>query len=148
MRLYTRTGATALTDPETGIEYKADAEGGFDFPDDLSDKQCRFAVRGRPMWENDIERQRRVMTEELERRKDPATLLTAVEQILNAAKVAQAVSAPAEVPVVEVADVPSADAERPDPGGADEAEDLVSAPEKIPGAPRKTAASRRTPKAE
>jgi hypothetical protein len=103
MRLYTRTGATALTDPETGVVYEADEQGGFNFPDDLSDKLHRFAVRGQPMWETDIERQRRVMNEELERRKDPATLLTAVEQILNAAKAASAVTAPAPAaaPAVE-----------------------------------------------
>ena len=104
MRLYTRTGAVALTDPATGRIYEADDQGGFDFPDDLSDGLHRFAVRGQPMWENDIERQRRVMNEELERRKDPATLLSAVEQILNAAKATQA-PAPVEpeplVPVVE-----------------------------------------------
>lgn len=94
MRLYTRTGAIALTDPETGRIYEASPDGGFDFPDDLSDSLHRFAVRGRPMWETDIERQRRLIGEEQERRKDPATLLSAVEQILNAAKVAQAVSVP------------------------------------------------------
>ena len=100
MRLYTRTGAVALTDPETGRIYEASPDGGFDFPDDLSDRLHRFAVRGMPMWETDIERQRRLIGEELERRKDPATLLSAVEQILNAAKVAQAVSAPASAPAV------------------------------------------------
>lgn len=98
MRLYTRTGATALTDPATGIVYEADAEGGFDFPDEFSDQVHRFAVRGKPMWETDIERQRRLINEELERRKDPATLLSAVEQILNAAKAASTVSAPAPAP--------------------------------------------------
>jgi hypothetical protein len=102
MRLYTRTGATALTDPDTGRIYEADAQGGFDFPDDLSDRLHRFAVRGQRMWETDIERQRRLMSEELERRKDPATLLSAVEQILNAAKAAQSVAAPA-APVVDAA---------------------------------------------
>jgi hypothetical protein len=95
MRLYTRTGAVALTDPATGRIHKADEQGGFDFPDELSDRLHRFAVRGQPMWENDIERQRRMINEELERRKDPATLLSAVEQILNAAKATQA-AAPVE----------------------------------------------------
>lgn len=99
MRLYTRTGAIALTDPETGRIYRADEQGGFDFPDDLSDRLHGFAVRGQPMWETDIERQRRMIGEELERRKDPATLLSAVEQILNAAKAVQ----PAPEPVVQAA---------------------------------------------
>lgn len=117
MRLYTRTGATALTDPATGRIYEADEQGGFNFPDDLSDSLHRFAVRGVPMWETDIERQRRLMSEELERRKDPATLLSAVEQILNAAKVAAAVSVPAapvEVPVsMPVEDEPALLAKTP-----------------------------------
>lgn len=84
MRLYTRTGATALDDPEYG-HFEADEQGGFDFPDDLSDKLHRFSVRGRPAWESDIERQNRLIAEELERRKDPATLLQAVEQLVAAA---------------------------------------------------------------
>ncbi|MFC1418596.1 hypothetical protein [Streptacidiphilus cavernicola] len=94
MRLYTRTGASALTDPATGIVYEADEQGGFNFPDDLSDGLRRFAVRGQPMWEDDIERQRRMINEELERRKDPATLLDAVQQILSAAKGTQVPIAP------------------------------------------------------
>jgi hypothetical protein len=98
MRLYTRTGATALTDPKTGITYKADEQGGFDFPDEFSDEQQGFATRGRPMWENDIQRQRRVMAEEMERRKDPAAMLEVMEQLLQAAK-----SAPAAPPAPEAA---------------------------------------------
>jgi hypothetical protein len=100
MRLYTRTGATALTDPETGICYEADSQGGFNLPDDLSDKLHRFALRGQPMWENDIERQRRLMAEEMERRRDPATLMDAVQQLVNAA---QSVSVPAEIPAPDQA---------------------------------------------
>jgi hypothetical protein len=92
MRLYTRTGAIALDDPEYG-HFDADPDGGFDFPDDLSDRLHRFAVRGQPAWETDIERQHRLIGEELERRKDPATLLQAVEQLVKAA---QSVAAPPE----------------------------------------------------
>jgi hypothetical protein len=120
MRLYTRTGASALTDPDTGRIYEANAEGGFDFPDDLSDRLHKFAVRGQPMWETDIERQRRLMSEELERRKDPATLLSAVEKILNAAKAVQPAAEPAApavdpapiAPVAEDAPAPAAKAPR------------------------------------
>lgn len=86
MRLYTRTGATALTDPATGKVYEADEQGGFDFPDEVSDQIHKFAVRGKPQWENDIERQRRLLAEEAERRRDPATLLSTVEQIVKAAQ--------------------------------------------------------------
>lgn len=85
MRLYTRTGATALTDPEYG-SFTADAEGGFDLPDELSDRLRRFHVRGQAAWETDLERQNRLVAEEIERRKDPATLLDAVQQLVAAAK--------------------------------------------------------------
>ncbi|MET7944342.1 hypothetical protein [Streptomyces sp. NPDC005302] len=85
MRLYTLTGATALEDPEFG-KYEADEQGGFDFPNELSSRLHNFHVGGKPAWEDDIERQQRLMTEELERRKDPATLLDAVQQIVMAAQ--------------------------------------------------------------
>lgn len=86
MRLYTRTGATALDDPETGQHYEADEQGGFNFPNELSGKLHGFCVGGKPLWETDVERQNRLIDEELERRKDPATLLDAVEQLVAAAK--------------------------------------------------------------
>lgn len=85
MRLYSRTGATALDDPEFG-HFDAGPDGSFDFPDDLSDRLHGFHVAGRPAWETDVERQHRLIAEELERRKDPASLLSAVEQLLAAAK--------------------------------------------------------------
>ncbi|MCX4750905.1 hypothetical protein OG455_41225 [Kitasatospora sp. NBC_01287] len=83
MRLYSRTGATALDDPEYG-HFEADADGGFDLPDPLAAREHGFAVRGARIWETDIERQHRLIAEEVERRKDPATLLQAVEQLVNA----------------------------------------------------------------
>jgi hypothetical protein len=96
MRLYTRTGATALDDPEFG-HFDADEQGGFDFPDPLSDRLHAFHWRGKPMWETDIERQQRLMSEEMERRRDPASLYEAVAQLMNAAKaVAPAAPAPGE----------------------------------------------------
>lgn len=94
MRLYTRTGATALDHPVFG-HFDADASGGFDFPNELSDQLHSFAVGGRRLWEDDVERQNRLMAEELERRRDPATLMEAVQQLVNAAKATQA---PTEAP--------------------------------------------------
>jgi hypothetical protein len=87
MRLYTRTGATALDDAEYG-HFEAEPDGGFELPDDLADRLHGFAVRGRPLWESDVERQHRLAEEELERRKDPATLLGVVEQLMKAAQAA------------------------------------------------------------
>jgi hypothetical protein len=98
MRLYSRTGATALDDPEYG-HFEPNADGGFDFPDDLSDRLHQFAFRGTPMWETDVERQERLLNEELERRRDPATLMDAVQQLVNAAKtVSEPADAPAKAP--------------------------------------------------
>jgi len=94
MRLYSRTGATRLDDPEYGT-FDADDAGGFDFPDDVSDRLIGFHVAGKPMWENDIQRQQRLISEELERRKDPATLLGAVEALVKAAGAAGALTAAA-----------------------------------------------------
>ena len=86
MRLYTRTGALALDNPEFG-HFDADEQGGFDFPNELSSQLHGFAVGGRPLWETDVERQNRLIREEMERRKDPATLLGAVEQLVQAARI-------------------------------------------------------------
>lgn len=95
MRLYTLTGATALDDPDHG-HFDADEDGGFDLPDQLAARQHAFALNGRRIWETDFERQRRLVAEETDRRKDPATLLAAVESLI------QAQSAPAkDAPAVE-----------------------------------------------
>lgn len=85
MRLYSRAGATSLDDPEYG-HFDAGADGGFDLPEELGERLHRFHVGKEPLWETDIERQHRLMQEELERRKDPATLLDAVQQLVAAAK--------------------------------------------------------------
>jgi hypothetical protein len=50
------------------------------------------------MWETDVERQQRLIGEELERRKDPATLLSAVEQLVKAAQETQSAPEPAKAP--------------------------------------------------
>lgn len=100
MRLYSLTGATALTDPATGETYRPHVEhGGFDFPDEFSDQIQRFATRGKPQWENDIQRQQRLLAAEMERRKDPAAMLGVMEQLLQAAK---ANTSLAPSPTVEV----------------------------------------------
>jgi hypothetical protein len=97
MRLYSRTGVTALDDPEFGT-FQADETGGFDFPDEVSDRLHSFHMRGKPMWETDIERQQRLISEELERRKDPATLLSAVEQLVKAAQATSVLTALVSTP--------------------------------------------------
>lgn len=86
MRLYSRTGATAITDPATGTVYEPGPDGGFDLPEEFAAAQHRFHVKGQPLWETDIEMRQRLAQEELERRKDPVTLLSAVEQIIKLAQ--------------------------------------------------------------
>jgi hypothetical protein len=92
MRLYTRTGATAVADPQHG-QFKAGQDGGFDLPDALGQRLHGFHIDGQPLWETDIERQHRLIAEEMERRKDPATLLDAVQQLVQAAQAASAAQA-------------------------------------------------------
>ena len=84
MRLYSLADATAVDDGDK--HYTAGRDGGFDFPDDLAGRLHGFAVGGRKLWETDIERQHRVVAEEIERRKDPATLLDAVQKLVTAAE--------------------------------------------------------------
>ena len=86
MRLYSRNGATVVQHGDE--QYKPGASGGFDFPDHVSDALHPFAVRGERLWETDIERQRRLLSEEMDRRRDPASLYEAVEQIMKAAQAA------------------------------------------------------------
>ncbi len=81
MRLYSRTGATAVDDPEFG-HFEAAPDGSFDFPDDLSDRLVRFHRRGQPMWETQIDQQARLGSEDLARRRDPATLYSAVDSLV------------------------------------------------------------------
>ncbi len=92
MRLYTRAGATTIDDPEYG-HFDASPDGGFDLPEDLALRLHAFHIGGQPAWETDLERQRRLMTEELDRRRDPANLLAAVEQIINAGQLAATATA-------------------------------------------------------
>lgn len=81
MRLYSRTGAGAVDDPEFG-HFEPAGDGGFDFPGPLSERLHPVAIRGQKQWETSIERQHRLIQEEAARRADPATLLAAVEQLV------------------------------------------------------------------
>ncbi|MGR3875806.1 hypothetical protein ACUXZZ_45555 (plasmid) [Streptomyces graminifolii] len=123
MRLYTLTGATALDDAEYGT-FHADENGGFDFPDDVSDRLHQFHLHGRPMWETDTERQRRQVVEEMERRKDPSTLLSAVEQLVRAAQATASLTpgvAQATADVQKLAEVTKAPETEDDPNAQSKA---------------------------
>ena len=88
MRLYPRADQTTIDDPEWG-HFDAGPDGAFDLPEELAEQLRRFHVNKQPLWETDIERQNRLAAEELERRRDPMTLLAAVEQLVAAAATVQ-----------------------------------------------------------
>ena len=90
MRLYSLIGATAVTDPASAKQYEPGDDGGFDLPDPLATAQLAFHSAGKPMWETGPQRRERLLGEELERRKDPATLLDAVNQLVAAAQATRA----------------------------------------------------------
>lgn len=76
MRLYTTTGATRIDDPDYG-SFTPDANGAFDgLPDAMYAK-----LHGRPGWENDAEREMRVVAEQLEKLRDPATMLAELQKM-------------------------------------------------------------------
>ena len=95
MRLYSRADGTSVV-CHAGVSYKPGPSGGFDFPDAVSDVLHPVAVRGQRQWETDIERQHRLVAEEMERRRDPASLYDAVAKIMQAAESATGRSEPAK----------------------------------------------------
>jgi hypothetical protein len=128
MRLHSRTGATAIDDPEYGHLEPGD-NGGFDLPDDLAERLHRVHVRGQAVWESDIERNRRLAGEELERRQSPEALHDAVARLVALAESTGSASAKA------------------DPAGA--GPEASSEPETKTGAEAKPARrARRTPEAD
>lgn len=132
MLLYSLTGATALNDPEYG-HFEPGPDGGFEVADDLADRLVRFHHRGRPLWETQIDRGRRVAAEDLERRRDPANLLEAVQQILAAAQLATTVTAQAQAQAAD-STATTAEAKAPRGRGAKRATTGDAAPE-LPAGP-------------
>jgi hypothetical protein len=86
VRLYSLTGADSHVDPVHG-RFTPDETGGFPFPDEVSDTLVTFAVRGRKLWETEETRAERMHGLEMARRRDPASMLTVMEE--NAALVRQ-----------------------------------------------------------
>lgn len=84
MRLYSRDGATAVS--HGGETYTAANDGGFDFPEHVALELHGYHAGKAPLWETDIERQAREAAELAAQRKDPATLLDAVNQLVAAAQ--------------------------------------------------------------
>ena len=121
MRLYSLVGADSHVTPD-GTRHTPDAAGGFDFPDDdAAEVIASFAVKGKKLWETEGERVERLHGMEMARRRDPASMLTAMEEnaaltrkvtelmaMLTAAQLGQS---PAPAP----AEAPAAPAEGGDP---------------------------------
>jgi hypothetical protein len=81
-RLFSRMSAGAVDDPVHG-HFEPDADGGFNFPDQLSDHLHSVHIRKKRAWETEMERDERRHGEESARRRDPETLYNAVSDIAN-----------------------------------------------------------------
>ena len=78
--MYSLTGTTRVSHEEHG-EFKADKEGGFELPPALGEQLRGTHIGGQKAWEDDGERSLRLLVEDEARRRDPATLLAAVERL-------------------------------------------------------------------
>jgi len=105
MRLYSLMGADQHVDPEYG-RFTPDEAGGFDFPDEVSDALGGFAVKGRRLWETEEARADRLHGMEMARRRDPASMLTAMED--NQALVRQLAELTAHLAAGQPGGTPSA----------------------------------------
>jgi hypothetical protein len=81
MRLFSLVGAASVSDGEN--THTPDKDGGFTLEDGLAARLHATHVNAKPMWETEGERQTRHASEEDERRRDPATLLDAVERLIS-----------------------------------------------------------------
>lgn len=104
MRLYTLLDASSVHDEDHG-SFDVDPEtGAVEVPQELGLLLHRTHIGGRKAWEDDAERSTRLAEEDLARRKDPATLLAAVEALAGNLAAAQQPPASASVakPVTEM----------------------------------------------
>lgn len=116
MRLYTMTGATQVS--AGGTVYTGDENGVFEFPQDVGAEQHSFHVNGKAAWEDDAERAARLAAEQMEKLRDPATMLAELQKmtagqgalaslLANALGAAQAAPAQAETSVPEAPSEPA-----------------------------------------
>jgi hypothetical protein len=123
--LYSQIGADAHVDPEYGRFTPDPQTGAFHFPDEVSDRLESFAVKGRKLWETEETRAERLHGVELARRRDPASMLTVMEE--NAALVRQLTELTAALASAQLG---RAAAPAPDPGG--EVHAIAEAPAEAP----------------
>lgn len=152
-RLYSLVGTTVHQDPEYGYYYADPADGGFAFPDEVSDVQQTFAVKGQKLWETQAERTARLHSADLAAQRDPAALYRVIEGIANVTtRMAehQLGTAPASAPLDKEAEIAALRArlaelegpqDTPAPGGGPVAED--DPPKPGPAVPAKATRSRK-----
>lgn len=76
MRLYNKKGATQVDDPEYGT-FTPGGTGAFDgLPDPMYAK-----LFGRPDWESEAQRAARLTAEQMEKLRDPATMLAELQKM-------------------------------------------------------------------
>lgn len=135
MRLYSLAGAIAHEDPDYG-HFEAGDDGSFAFPDDVSDVLVTCAIRGRKLWETEEARAERMHGLEMARRRDPASVLTAMEE--NQALVRQLAQLTAQLTAMQLAQgapAPAPAAPAPEPAAGVPAEATAEVPEVPAGTP-------------
>lgn len=85
MKLYSLNGTSAVSDggdeDHDPTIYEADEDGAIEVPPELGERLHGTHIGGVPIWETDGERSVRLVNEEDERRRDPATMLASIEAI-------------------------------------------------------------------
>lgn len=79
MRLYTRLGASSVVHEDDTFD--VDENGAVEVPEPLGQRLHATHIDGKQAWETETERHTRLVAAEIERRRDPATLLAAVESL-------------------------------------------------------------------
>jgi hypothetical protein len=87
MKLYSKLGPQTVSNEEVvGSPFETGVNDSIVVPDEFGAFLHATHVGGKPIWENDRERQIRLVGEEATRRADPATLLAAVEKLQSSIK--------------------------------------------------------------
>ena len=101
MRLYTLTDAASVGNDDYG-DFEVAQDGSVQVPEPFGQFLLAQHTNGEAQWEDDAQRNARLVAEELERRRDPASAYDLLAQIVaQQAPAAQVlVPEPAPVPVV------------------------------------------------
>jgi hypothetical protein len=87
MKLYSKLGPQTVSNEEVvGSPFTTGDDDSIVVPDEFGAFLHATHVGGKPVWEDDRERQIRLVGEEATRRADPATLLAAVEKLQSSIK--------------------------------------------------------------